>query len=310
MKRYSIFLIIILVACTVRAQNRKYLTNFSQFQQYFNPALTGYQGTAIKSYYRDQWSGFDHAPKTMFVAGEMNLADVTKAKNKLLQHGFGVVLLHDTYGAQVENQLALSYSSGVQLTEGIYLKAGIALTYNNFKIDQDKLAMDDYTDPSYLDLVNGQNKNNHYGINVGVALTSADYYAAYTLNDVIKKEGNENQGIVTPYVMQHVLQAGYRREVAESIGLIINGIYRYDKSQKGIVEGQLKGVLSNTLWVGVGYRNDIAYTFNAGVRIRQIQVAYAREMSSGKVDGVYRGGNEITLSYHFKPVFGKKLSVW
>ena len=309
MKRYSLFLIIILMVCTVQAQNKKYLASFSQFQQYSNPALTGYQGTAVRSYYRDQWTSFDNAPKTMYVSGEMNLADVTKTKNKL-QHDFGIVLLHDTYGAQVENQLALSYNSGVQLTDKMHLKAGIALTYNNFKIDNAKLAVDDDSDPSYLNLVNGQNKNNHYGVNLGVALTGADYYAAYSLNDVIKKEGNGNQNIVAPYVIQQVLQAGYRREIVESIGLIVNGIYWYDKSQKSVFEGQLKGVLNNTFWIGAGYRNDLAYTFNTGIRIRQLQVGYTREMSSGKIDEIYRGGNEITLSYNFAPVFGKKLSVW
>ncbi|TZF80796.1 type IX secretion system membrane protein PorP/SprF, partial [Pedobacter sp. BS3] len=176
--------------------------------------------------------------------------------------------------------------------------------------DNDKLLLDDNSDPSYMALVNGDNNTNRYGVNLGVALTGGDYYVAYALTDVVQKDDNGNQGIAASSAMQHIVQAGYRREVAPSIGLIINGIYRYDKNQKGVAEGQLKGVLSNTFWVGAGYRNDLAYTFNAGVRIKQLQVGYTREMSSGKTDGIYRGGNEITLSYTFAPVFGKKLSVW
>lgn len=310
MKRNSIFLIMIILACNTQAQNRKYIANFSQFQQYFNPALSGYQGTTIKSYYRDQWASFDNAPKTLFLSGELNLADVTKTTARL-QHAFGLSLLHDTYGALTENRLALSYSSGVQLTGTLRLRAGIALTYDNFKIDNDKLVIDDISDPGYLALVNGDNYTNRYGINLGVALTGEDYYVAYALNDVVQKDDTGNQNIAAPYTMQHIVQAGYRREVAESIGLIINGIYRYDKNQKDVVEGQLKGVLSNTFWIGAGYRNDLAYSFNAGVRIKELQIGYTREMSSGKSNGVYRGGNEITLSYNLTPVFkGNKLTIW
>ncbi|TZF80614.1 type IX secretion system membrane protein PorP/SprF, partial [Pedobacter sp. BS3] len=156
MKRISIYLILLLIASSTQAQNRKHIANFSQFQQNFNPALTGYQGTAIKSYYRDQWASFDNAPKTLYLSGELNLADVAKTTSRL-QHGFGLSLLHDTYGALAENQLALSYSSGVQLTDKLHLRAGIALTYDNFKIDNDKLLLDDNSDPSYMALVNGDN---------------------------------------------------------------------------------------------------------------------------------------------------------
>lgn len=309
MKRYPTILIIILIACTVRAQNRKHLASFSQFQQYFNPALTGYQGTAVKSYYRDQWAGFDNAPKTVYVSGEVNLADISKATNNKLKHSFGLLLLHDTYGAQTENQLALSYSSGVQLTEKLNLRAGIALNYNGFKIDGGNLAIDDNSDASYTRLINGANNANLYGINVGVALTGGDYYIAYALNDAIQKESADNQNIASLPTMQHSVQAGYRREVAKSIGLIINGIYRYEKNQKGVAEVQLKGVFNNTFWIGAGYRNNLAYTFNAGVRIKQLQVGYVREISSG-TGSVHQGGNEITLSYNFSSVFGKKLSIW
>lgn len=308
MKKYSIFITLAIVACTVQAQNRKHIAGFSQFQQYFNPALTGYQGTSVKGYYRDQFAGYDNAPKTFFASGEMNLADVLKTTSK---HSFGLSLLHDSYGALTENRIDLSYSTGVQLTEKLRLKAGMGLTYSNLKIDNERLVMDQENDPSYTALVNDGNNSDRYALNIGVALTSDDYYVGYALNDVVKRDGSGNNNIALPYALQHVIQAGYRREINEYVGLIINGLYRYDKNQEGVAEAQLKAVLNNLFWIGAGYRYDLAYTLNAGVSVKQFRIGYAYEVNASKVSGFYKGGSEITLSYNFFPAAeGSRLSIW
>lgn len=309
MKKYSILIILMIVAYNTRAQNRENVASFSQFQQYFNPALTGYQGSAIKSYYRDQFASYDNAPRTLFVSGEMNLEDISKAKSKL-HHGLGVSLLRDTYGALAENQFNLSYSSGIQLTDKLNLRAGVAFTYGILKMDDSKLVMDEDSDPSYMALLSGDNNANRYGVNVGVALSSDDYYIGYSLNNAVRGNSAENQ-IAASYPMQHIAQAGYRRSLDESVGLIINALYSYNNFQKGIAEAQLKAVLKNTFWVGAGYRNNLAYTFNAGVSIKQLRVGYIREINTSKANGFYRGVNEIMLSYNFSPIFnGNKLTIW
>lgn len=312
MKRYFILILALAVVIAAHAQNRQNIANFSQFQQYFNPALTANSGTVIKNFYREQWSGFEDAPRTLFLSGEANLSDLTKGNADGLQHAFGISILHDTYGALTTNNLALSYGAGVKLSDVFRLGAGISATYNNNSIDEGKLVVDEEGDQAYLSLLNGSNKVNKYGVTLGVALTSDDFYAGYSLTDLIKGGDSDNPYFNDVYVMQHTVQAGYRRAVTGSFGLVLNGIYRYDENLKGTAEGQLKSVFLNTFWVGAGYRNDFAYTFNAGVRFKQFKVNYSYELSSNKVASSYRGGNEITLSYNFTPLLssGKTLSVW
>src|SRR5690606_28789177 len=113
--------------------------------------------------------------------------------------------------------------------------------------------------------------------------------------------------------MQHIVQAGYRRAIIGPLGLVVNGMYLYDDMKKGIWEAQLKAVLWNTFWVGGGYRDQLAYTVHAGVRIKQFTVGYSREIASENIGGPYKGGNEITLRYNLTPVYefgSKALSVW
>jgi type IX secretion system PorP/SprF family membrane protein len=300
-------------ACAgLKAQNRQDVANFSQFKQLFNPALTGLEGTSIKNFYRDQWTSFEDAPRTLFLSGEANLQDLTKSKGDGLQHSFGISLLHDTYGALTNNNLNLSYGAGIKIADKLRLRAGIAVTYNNTKFDNASLIVADPTDPAYTSLSNNNNVKK-YGVNIGVAVTSDDYYFGYSASDLVKGGDSDVAYFNDVYVLQHTVQAGYRRALSSNIGLVLNGIYRYDENMKGTAEAQLKTVFLNSFWLGAGYRNDIAYTFNTGVRFKQFKIGYSRELSSNKIANTYRGGNEITLSYNFTPVFsgaGKTLSIW
>lgn len=313
MKRYHIILIVITIAVcnSIQAQNRTHIAGFSQYQQYFNPALTGFQGTTVKSYYRDQFAGYDGAPKTTFIAAEVNLEDVVESAAQLKQ-SFGISALHDTYGALGETQLAATYNMGFRLTDELTLRSGLGFTYDMFRINPDRLVLDQENDPAYMDLMGGNNKLNRYGFNLGVAVTANDYYVGYSLNNIVKEDLSGASNTSVQYPMEHVLMAGYRWEVADAIGLVANGMYRYDNIHKGIAEVQLKGVVDNTVWLGAGYRHGLAYTFNAGVAVKQFRIGYGREISASSVSGFHRGGNEITVSYHFTPVFNKgdKLGIW
>lgn len=331
---YSIFTIITaLVCCTVQAQDRRHVVDFSQFQPYFNPALSGVQGTAVKSYYRNPFVGEEDTPETLFVAGEVNLGDILETASAV-QHGFGLSFLRDIYGELAENQLALSYGAGYKLNDALSLRAGLGFTYDIFTMRESDLLLDIDDDPSYQALINGQDRATRYGLNFGIAVTADDYYVGYGLRDAVKADGSGNSNIAGPYVMQHVVQAGYRREVVQNIGVIVNGLYHYDTDRKGIAEGQVKVVWKNTLWLGGGYRQDLAhavsqsvlldridqgsqrqdpvYTVSAGVSIKNIRIGYSREINRSGVHSFYRGNNELTLSYHFTSIFNKsgRLSIW
>ena len=123
-----------------------------------------------------------------------------------------------------------------------------------------------------------------------------------------------NELLKDMYPRQHVVQAGYRKGLTNQFGMIVNGIYRYDNKVKETVEGQLKGVVNNTFWAGVGYRQNQAFSFLGGVQLDQLRVGYAREMTSGKASGINGSTNEVMLTYQLVPLKfekqSKKLSMW
>ena len=329
MKKISIIIVVVLMALGAQAQNRKYFGNFSLFQQYFNPALTGYEGSVVKTFYRDQWTGYQDAPRTLFISGELDLADLKSFGNRRPsgarsaaaagKHAVGLSILHDTFGPFKESQFNASYSHKVVLSEVLSLRGGAAFTYNLNRLDENQLIFDDLSDAQYQELLRSDNNRVHkLGVNAGLVLSATDYYFGYAVQDLTKGAlAGGDTYLNDTYALQHVLQGGYRRGITDEFGLVFNGLYRYDSKLKGTLEGQLKGVYDDTYWAGIGYRNNLALTFTAGMRFKnQFKIGYLREMPSGQGSGVNVGSNELFFTYNLMPAavtpsFKKKgLSIW
>lgn len=328
----KIYLTIALVASVLgaSAQNRKHVANFSLFQQYFNPALTGYEGSMVKTYYRNQWTGFEDAPKTIFASAELDLADLSAwKKDDLLKtsqkdeynrqlgakHAFGLAVLNDRFGPFTETQLHLSYGTRVRLSEKLSLRWGAAATYSAQQLDASRLTTDQEGDPEFENF-NGQSaKVGKFDLNMGLMLTAENFYVGYAMQDVLKgKMTTGDNYLNNSFPQQHVLQAGYRTAVSEQIGLVANGLYRYDEKLQDTMEGQLKAVYQNMLWVGAGYRKDLAYSLQGGVRLNQLRVGYVYELPTADARYMDKATNEIMLTYNLIPVkypkYGKKVSIW
>lgn len=328
----KIFLTIALVASVLgaSAQNRKHVANFSLFQQYFNPALTGYEGSMLKTYYRNQWTGFEDAPKTIFASAELDLADmVSWKKDGLLKtsqddnysrqleakHAFGLAVLNDRFGPFSETQLHLSYGTRVRLSEKLSLRWGAAATYSAQQLDASKLITDEMGDPEFENF-NGQSaKIGKLDLNMGLMLTADNFYVGYAMQDILKgKMRTGDDYLNTSFPQHHVVQAGYRAALSEQIGVVVNGLYRYDEKLEETMEGQLKAVYQNMLWVGAGYRKDLAYSLQGGVRLNQLRVGYVYELPVANARYIDKATNEIMLTYNLIPVkypkYGKKVTIW
>ncbi|RDV11943.1 type IX secretion system membrane protein PorP/SprF [Pontibacter diazotrophicus] len=309
MKRYILSVLILVSALGVQAQGRKNIANFSLFQQYYNPALTGSDGSVVKTLYRSQWSGFEGAPRTMFASGELNLTgraagqeERGHASKDKASHAVGLAVLGDRFGPFAENQLLLSYASGVRLGERTRLRWGGALTYGSISLDGHRLTVDNESDPQFLGVLGNRSRISKFDLNLGLMLTSERYYLGYAMHEVTKDRMIYGDSFLKDlYTRRHIAQAGYRTAVTEQVGLAVNGIYQYDRNLEGAVEGQLKAIYRNMFWVGGGYRRDEAYSFNAGLLVNQLRLAYAYEVPTA---ARYTSMNtsEVALSFYLAPV--------
>lgn len=323
MKRLIVASFLIATFTTVQSQSRKHSSNFPALQQYYNPAFTGFNGSMIKSYYRNQWAGFDGAPKTLFISGEIDLDEYRRSAavegevpvTSGIHHGVGLSILRDTYGPFVENQIFASYRSKVNLTEKIRLQAGAALAYHAQTLDGNKLSSEEAKDPSLQQFMNQTNRSGRVDFNLGVALSGDDFYAGYALQNIKGGlEGSNSDFFRNNSKVHSVIQAGYRRSVSDKVGVVVNGLFRADNQLKETIEGQVKGVFYNTAWVGAGYRNSLAYSLTVGFRMNQLKVGYAYEIPTGDAHMTGAGTNEILVTYDLRkaihPKLTRKMSIW
>lgn len=286
----------------------------------------------LRSVYRNQWTGFEDAPKTIMASAELDLQDIGQNSNKPFtrsqadreatdivsaRHGLGLTLFHDQFGPAKETQVNVSYGAGVRLSERLSLRWGTALSYTFHRLDGNSLTVDQEGDPRFSNMLGQQNRSGRADINLGLSLTASNFYVGYAMVDVTEgKLASSGSDYMNNFsARRHVAQAGYRLGLTDVLGLTVNGIYQYDENYKSTLEGQVKAVYDNLFWVGGGYRNDLAYTLAAGVRLNQLSIGYAYETPTQDAKAIDKSTNEVTLSYHLTSLKsnkrnGKRLLVW
>ncbi|PRY11230.1 type IX secretion system PorP/SprF family membrane protein [Pontibacter ummariensis] len=323
---------VLLLACTIllvwdaQAQNRKQVADLSQYKHYYNPSLTGFEGSVIRTLYRSQWTGFEDAPTTIVASAELGLDSERiatrfngRGRNRggvdlSSRHALGITAFHDKFGPSKETQFALSYGSGIRLSEQLTLRWGAALAYTFNSFDGNKLTLDQENDPRFQGILGQNNRSSRGDINLGVSLTNANYYLGYAMQDVTEGKliSAGDEFLSDLYARKHMVQAGYRTNLSEQWGLVTNGLYQYDVMQKSTVGGQVKAVYQNTVWAGGGYRSNQAYNLTAGVRLNELRIAYAYESPVQQAQYIGRSTNEIAISYSLTSLKqrGYQLLIW
>lgn len=313
MKKAILFACCMMLFWAAQAQNRKYMANFSQFRQYYNPALTGADGSAVKSLYRNQWTGFKDAPKTILATAELDIAMLGHKKSGYFRgqgqhgepskfgakHALGLTLLHDQFGPARELQVGLSYGAAVRISEALSLRWGTALTYTSHSLDGNSLTLEQEDDPRFSNIIGQQNRSGKGDINLGLTLMGANYYIGYAMQDATEgKLLSTGSDYLEDFdARKHVITGGYRADVSGQIGFAVHALYQHDGLEKSLVEGQAKVIYNNLLWIGGGYRNDQAYHLGAGLQLDRFAVGYTYESSTQGSEAINKATNEVTLGY-------------
>ncbi len=292
MKRIILLFALLLEIISLPAQNRRYMSSYQSYPSYFNAAMTGFSGNTIHATYRSShWIGFEGAPKTYFISSDLTLK----------RHGFGIAFLHDSFGPYRESELHVNYGYHINLSKKLKLRAGAAATLNTQRVDMSALEMNAQNDPAFQDFAQNFNNNIQVDFNIGMALTGNNFYVGYSLQNatqgaLVSEEDYFNRA----GYFHHVAQAGLRMAFSNRFGMVVNGLYRYDPTFLHTTEVQVKTVIRNAAWIGIGYRSETTCIGLIGFRVKQIQVGYAYELPGQRSTQANTGTSELILSYQFK----------
>lgn len=155
------FILIIALATSSIAQQLANWTQFRAFQYATNPAVVDIfdfdtdQLIDLDLVYRKQWTSFEGAPETAL----LGLQYVNDRANMSL----GALLLNDEFGPTSYSQLQLQYAYQIKMDRfgESFLSIGLAFAANQFRVDADKLKVENPNDqligdtPQSKTLMNG-----------------------------------------------------------------------------------------------------------------------------------------------------------
>ncbi|UZD24134.1 type IX secretion system membrane protein PorP/SprF [Algoriphagus halophytocola] len=284
----------------VQGQTRKYISNFDFFQSYYNPGLTGYEGSAVRGFVRSQWSGVDGAPKSYFFSTELDFGEMAGEEDPALmgKNAVSLNLMHDTYGAFRETELTVGYASRIRLTAKHNLRLGAAVNYQAIRLDGNALTTEEQNDPTLSQYAGQFSNMNVLDFNLGIALTHDSYYFSYGIRRVNGGNITSGEEFMEAYPASSVFQAGYRSAVSDNISVILNAMYSTQKDQDENFEFNFKTVLMDRLWLGLGHRIDYATNAQLGVITKRFRIGYLYEFPNGSSYNLPGNTHEFTAVFN------------
>jgi len=310
-KSIIIFIGIVLVTTTdILAQSRKYISQFSHLQGYFNPALTGYEGSMLRGFVRNQWAGWEGAPMTYFASAELDFGQLSgEAYGDVLgKNAAGFSILHDQYGAFAETEFVGSYASRIQLSQRTNLRLGLGVNYKSIRLDGNSLTTEQADDPVVGQYVGSFSNMDVLDFNLGLALTHPNYYVSYAVHQVNQGAISSGDIFMDRLPRVGVFQAGYREKLSENFGVAANFMYRTQIDLPDNLELNVKVLLKEKIWLGGGHRIDYANNFQFGILLDRMRLGYIYEMPMQRSYLIPNVTHEFMLSY---ALFGdRKGMIW
>lgn len=309
MKKLVLIILSLQLSVAAFSQSRKYISQFSHVQSYLNPGMTGYEGSVVKGFVRNQWSGWEGAPKTYFVSAELDFSQLG-GSGELGKNAVGINLLSDEYGAFRETELIISYGTRVQLSEQASLRLGAGVNINQIRLDGNSLNTEQANDPRVMQYLGGFANMNVLDFNLGMSLTHPNYYVSYGVHHVNRGSISNGDVFMDRKPMVNIVQAGYRNRVTNQMAIIVNGMYRSQEDLPENMELNLKLLFYDRVWIGGGHRFDYANHAQLGMVMGRVNVGYVYEFPKQESYLLPNPTHELMVTFRLFDTESRMLNLW
>lgn len=294
------------VVAQQKALYSQYMTNY----YLLNPAVAGVEKDLnFKAGYRNQWVGFEGAPKTFYVSGETALfkKDIVEGQ---AYHGVGGYAYTDQTGPTTRTGVLLSYAYHVPLSEKIYLSSGVFAGVQQYRFDANKIYLAEGSNERDPVTRSGNFNSFMPDLSVGTYIHSDKFFAGVSIlqvlgNKIVDREDVEDPARLARHLM---VSGGYNLDVHSQIVVTPSVLLKYvngaplqaDLNVKGayhFTDGA-KSTSDNMVWAGVSYRTNDAVVGLLGLQFKeQYQLGYSYDMTTSTMSNYSAGSHEIMLGF-------------
>jgi len=294
MKRTTHILILLLSTLFISrlcvAQQLPIYTNYILNAYAYNPAVAGSKPHAVANInYRNQWVGFDDAPKTYLMSLHSSVGKQKKA-------AVGILINSDNTGLLSKTSGYLTFGYHVKLNKTYKLGFGISAGMVQYRIKLYDAKVADTGD----DLLTGNLlSNNVFDSNGGLYLYSDKLFFGvstyqYIGNKITWKDSKSN-------LTQHVYASvGYTFKASKTISIQPSALVKFNAPTPIQPEFSVRGFYKNLFWIGGSYRMNDAASILLGVIVKdRLTIGYSYDITTSGIKTYTSGSHEIGLSYQF-----------
>ncbi len=286
-KTFITVLFLFLIISAFSQQDPQY-TQYMYNQAVINPAYAGSKNDfSIVSLYRNQWTGFSGAPKTITLSA---LTPVGKSV------GLGFSFISDQHGPVVENNIYADFSYTIQTGLNTKLafgcKAGITL--HEIALNSGVVTIED-GDPLFQKDANKSNPN----IGFGAFFYSNNYYIGLSIPNVLSSTHLDINGNYYGSETQHFfLSSGYVFKISDIIKCKPSFLVKSSFNDPISFDINTNFLFYDKFELGVSYRNIDSFSGLMGFVVsKNIKIGYAYDHVISDIEYAANSSHEVFISF-------------
>ena len=289
-RKYAIFLLLCFFSTTVKAQQEPSFSHYWTMEPSFNPAAVGKESKInVTGAYAMTLTGFEHNPRTMYVAGDMPFMLL----NKL--HGVGLQMMNDQIGLFNHQRLVVQYAYKQRLFGGM-LSVGVQVGLLSEKFKGSELDLEDTSDPAFSKT---DDNGTALDLSAGLYYQHGPWYAGLSILHATAPTIELGERSIYNMSNVYYLTGGYNIRLNNPLLTIHPSmLVRYDGvAYRGDVTCRLKYTHDNrVLYAGVGYSPTNSVTACVGGLFHGVMLGYSYEIYTSALS-FGNGSHELFVGY-------------
>jgi len=313
-----------LFSALTKAQQFPIYSQYMMNSFLLNPAVAGHEGyTAVNFTVREQWAGLKDAPTTFALTGQTRLLKnsfISRTKSirrrrRVMSRsgrvGLGLYFFHDQNGAFSRTGMQGTYSYHLTLRRS-QLSFGASISTFQYKLDKDKLNLENPDDQLYL---NTANQAFISDANAGVYYSDKNIYAGFSVQNLFESflRFNNREGAGFKLERQYLTMAGYRFDLIDFLFIEPSFLFKLSENVVSQLDMNLKFYFKNDYWAGLSYRTGSgsrvaqesiggrgsSLIIMGGARVDKFYFGYAFDYTFSSISARTYGSHELMIAVKF-----------
>lgn len=289
-RNYVIFSLLWLFFTTVRAQQEPSFSHYWAMEPSFNPAAAGKESKLnVTGAYAMTLTGFEHNPRTMYIAGDMPFVLLNK------MHGVGLQLMNDEIGLFKHQRLVGQYAYKHRLFGGT-LSVGVQAGLLSEKFKGSELDLEDTDDLAFSKT---DDNGTALDLSAGLYYQHGSWYAGVSVLHVTAPTIELGERSIYNISRSYYLTGGYNIRLHNPLLTIHPSVLvRYDGvAYRGDITCRLKYTHDGkVMYAGAGYSPTNSVTAFIGGLFHGVMLGYSYEVYTSALS-FGNGSHELFVGY-------------